>query len=75
MSASPEQAWIENWRAAGAELEERRRSDLRALTPERARFLSEAALSLAQAQELPEHRRRHSGLVELQELFRLLRSR
>jgi hypothetical protein len=75
VSASAERRWIDDWLAAGPELEERRRLQLRALTPERALFLSDTVLSLVRTQDLPERRRGHSGLVDLQDLFGRLRSR
>lgn len=72
---SPERRWIEGWTAAGPELQEQRRRELSAMSPERGLFLSEAALSLVGTVELPERRRTHSGLVDLQDLFGRLRSR
>ena len=75
MAESAERRWIDGWRAAGPELEEQRRRELRALDPERALFLSDAVLSLVRTDELPERRRTGSGLVDLQDLFGRLRSR
>lgn len=69
MAESAERRWIEAWRAAGPELEEQRRRELAALDDERALFLSDAALSLVRASDIPERRRHGSGLVELQDLF------
>jgi hypothetical protein len=75
MAAEAERAWLENWRLAGPELEDRRRLELRRLTPERARFLSDAALALVGPRDASPARRAHSGLVEQQELFAPLRRR
>lgn len=75
MGGSEERRWIEEWRAAGPELEQQRRQELRALTPERALFFSDALLSLVRTEDLPEQRRTHSGLVDLQDLFRRLHPR
>jgi len=72
---SAERLWIDTWKAAGPALEEQRRVELRTLTPERALFLADAVLSLAQSQDLPPRRRTSSGLVELQALFGRLQSR
>jgi hypothetical protein len=75
VSESAEQRWIEGWRLTGPELEEQRRRELRALSPERALFLSDAVLSLVRPADLSQRRRTHSGLVELQDLLSPLRSR
>jgi hypothetical protein len=75
VSVSAERRWIENWRAAGAELEQRRRQELRALTDERALSLSEAVLALVRPEDLPVARRTNSGLAALQELFARARLR
>ncbi|HET7292515.1 MAG TPA: hypothetical protein VFM88_08830 [Vicinamibacteria bacterium] len=69
---SAERRWIEAWRAAGPELEEQRRRELRSLSDARALFLSEAVLCLVRPDEVPQRRRTGSGLVELQDLFRRL---
>lgn len=72
MDKADELRWIEHWREAGPALEEQRRRELCALTPERALFFAEALLSLVRPEALP--RRTHSGLVEQQALFRLFPS-
>jgi hypothetical protein len=59
----------------GALLEEQRKQELRALTPERAMFLAEALFSIPWPEEVLARRRGHSGLLELQDLFRRLPTR
>jgi hypothetical protein len=72
---SDEQRWVENWMATGTLLEEQRNKELRALTPERAMFLAEALFSMPWPEEVLARRRAHSGLLEMQDLFRHLRPR
>jgi hypothetical protein len=72
---SREEVWVENWRAAGPRLLEQRAQELRALTPERAGFLAEALFSVPWPDEVLARRRSHSGLLEMQDLFRRLRPR
>jgi len=72
---SDEQRWVENWLETGPLLEEQRKKELRALTPERAMFLAEALFSIPWPQEVLERRRAHSGLLELQDLLRTLHPR
>ena len=72
---SDEQRWVENWRVTGPLLEEQRKKDLRALTPERAMFLAEALFSIPWPEDVLARRRAHSGLLELQDLFRRLPTR
>ena len=72
---SDERRWVENWVEAGPLLEEQRRKELRALTPERAMFLAEALFSIPWPHEVLERRRAHSGLLELQDLLRSLHPR
>jgi hypothetical protein len=74
-SATPEGVWLETWRQAGADLEERRRQDLRELSPERARLYTEAVLAAVSLGDLPQSRRRWSGLVAQQKLFARLKGR
>ena len=71
MVPAPEvqRAWMEQWRGAGAALEEQRRAELRALTPEKALSAIEAVLPMADPRRISSHRRTHSGLVEQQALF------
>jgi len=57
------------WRAAAPMLEQQRRRELRALTPERALAASEALLALGAAARPSLARQTHSGLVEQQRLF------
>jgi hypothetical protein len=64
------QRWARQWSEAAGALEEQRRSELRALTPNRALAASDALLSLASPGDLS-GRRSHSGLVEQQRLFHL----
>jgi hypothetical protein len=72
---SDERRWVENWIQTGPLLEEQRKKELRALTPERAMFLAEALFSIPWPQEVLERRRAHSGLLELQDLLRTLHPR
>ena len=72
---SAEQCWVENWMVTGPLLEEQRKQELRALTPERAMFLAEALFSMPWPEDVLARRRAHSGLLELQDLFRRLRTR
>jgi hypothetical protein len=65
-----ERRWVDDWLAAGPLLEEQRRRELRALTPERALFLAEALFSLPWPPEVMARRRAHSGLLDLQDAFR-----
>jgi hypothetical protein len=72
---SAEALWVESWKAAGPRLEEERVKELRALSPERAMFLAEALFSMPWPQSVLARRRAHSGLIEMQDLFRRLRPR
>ncbi len=72
---SAERRWVENWLETGPLLEEQRKKELRALTPERAMFLAEALFSMPWPEEVLQKRRAHSGLLELQDLFRSLHPR
>lgn len=72
---SDEQRWVENWLATGPLLEEQRDRELRALTPERAMFFAEALFSMPWPAETLARRRGHSGLLEMQDLFRRLHPR
>jgi len=64
-----QQAWIATYKAAAIALEEQRWRELRALTPEKALWMSETLLSMPMS--IP--RRESSGLVEQQALFMKLR--
>lgn len=64
--------WSEAWNSAGAELEARRRADLRALTDDEVRRAVADLFSLPQPRDLPP--RLGSGLVEQQRLFACLRT-
>jgi hypothetical protein len=66
------QRWARQWSEAAGALEEQRRSELRALTANRALAASDALLSVASPGDLPADQRGHSGLVEQQRLFRLV---
>lgn len=57
------------WRAAGPMLEQQRRRELRALTPERALAASNALLALATTANRSVARQTHSGFVEQQRLL------
>ena len=54
----------------GPLLEEQRKEELRALTPDRAMFLAEALFSIPWPEEVLARRRAHSDLLDLQDLFR-----
>jgi hypothetical protein len=68
-----QKAWARAWQATGEALEAIRRAELRALTPERALQATDNLLSLGAGMPLSAGRRRTSGLVEQQRLFRSLR--
>jgi len=57
------------WGETGRFLEELRRSELRAMSDEKGRAISEAVLSLAENLPLSPRRQTWSGLVEQQALF------
>jgi hypothetical protein len=67
--------WVDNWLETGAILDEQRKKELRALTPERAAFLAEALFSMPWPEEVMARRRASSGLLEMQDLLRPLRPR
>jgi len=69
MEARDQRRWVQQWSEAAQALEEQRRSELRALSPDAALAASDALLSLAAPRELAAGRRTHSGLVEQQRLF------
>jgi len=75
VSRSAEQIWVDNWREAGPELEAIKRQELRALTAERALFFADALLSMPWPEDVLARRRASSGLLEQQDLFRLLHPR
>jgi hypothetical protein len=68
-----QRAWARTWQATGKALEAIRRSELRALTPEKALRATDNLLSLGAEMTLSAERRRTSGLVEQQRLFARLR--
>ncbi len=68
-----QKAWARTWRETGKALEAIRRSELRALTPEKALRAIDDLLSLGAEMTLSAERRRTSGLVEQQRLFVRLR--
>jgi hypothetical protein len=69
MSGADELRWVRQWQEAGVALQEEKRRELRALTPERALFLSDAVLSLRQPDTPRARGPAWSGLVEQQALF------
>lgn len=73
--ATDESRWVENWAVTGPLLEEQRRRELRALSPERALFFAEALFSIPWPADVVARRRRGSGLLEQQDLFRQLLAR
>ena len=72
LSPQEQQEWLRQWRAATAALKEQKAAELRAMTDNEARALSEALLSLADTSFLPPWRKTRSGLVEQQRLFHQL---
>jgi len=72
--ATDERRWVENWSVTGQLLEQLRRRELRSLSDERALFCAEALFSMPWPAEVLARRPR-SGLLELQDLFRRLRTR
>ncbi len=68
-----QKAWARTWQETGRALEAIRRSELRALTPERALRATDDLLGLGAEMALSAERRRTSGLVEQQRLFVRLR--
>jgi hypothetical protein len=73
--SSDERRWVENWSVTGPLLEEQRRRELRSLSAERALFCAEALFSMPWPEDVLAQRRRQSGLLEQQDLFRRLRPR
>ena len=74
MSAD-ERRWVGTWLETGAILDEQRKGELRALTPERAALLAEALFSIPWPEEVMTRRRAHSGLLDMQDLLRPLHPR
>ncbi len=72
---SDERRWVENWSRTGPLLEEQRQRELRSLTAARALFCAEALFSMPWPEDVLALRRRQSGLLQQQDLFRLLRAR
>jgi len=68
-----QRAWARTWQATGEELAAVRRSELRALTPQKALRAADNLLSLGAATPVSAARRLTSGLVEQQLLFARLR--
>ncbi len=68
-----QRAWARGWQETGKALEAIRRSELRALTPEKALRATDDLLSLGAEMTLSAERRRISGLVEQQRLLARLR--
>ena len=67
-----EAKWLSQWKAADSALHEQYVSELRQLTPTEAWSAIEAVLTLPVPTPLPEDRRVHSGLVEMQTYFHKL---
>jgi len=67
--ATDESRWVENWSVTGP-----RRRELRSLSAERALFCAEALFSMPWPPEVLANRRRQSGLLQQQDLFRRLHS-
>ena len=72
---SEERRFVDNWLETGPILDEQRKSELRALTPERAAFLADALFSMPWPEDVMKRRRAHSGLLDMQDLLRGLRPR
>ena len=64
-----QKAWARQWQGAGQALEQVRRAELRALTPDQALAASDDLLSLGDRLPLPPKRWATSGLVEQQRLL------
>ena len=73
--ATDESRWVENWLVTGPLLQEQRRRELCSLSAERALFCAEALFSMPWPAEVLANRRRQSGLLQQQNLFRRLHSR
>ena len=69
MDARDQCHWVQQWSEAAQALEEQRRNELRALSPEDALAASDALLALTTPKEVAAARRTYSGLVEQQRLF------
>jgi hypothetical protein len=68
-----QKAWARTWQATGEALENVRRAELRALTPDKALSATDNLLSLGAGIALSAQRRSSSGFVEQQRLFSRLR--
>jgi hypothetical protein len=75
MDRELERRLVRQWVETGKLLDEIRRRELRELTPERRLQIIDDVLSIPLPTPTPEHRRRTSGLVAQQELFRKLHRR
>ena len=69
MTPAEQEAWMAQRRAAGPQLLEVRRRELRSLTDEEALRASEILLSVASGTPCSAERLRYSGLVDQQALF------
>lgn len=67
--------WLVQWKNAATALDEQRATELRRLTPADARAAIEAVLTFPVSTPLPEKRRQHSGLVEMQRVFEKLKEK
>ena len=74
LEADEQARWLRQWRSAATELDEQRAAELRQLTPADAWAAIEAVLTFPVSAPLPEKRRKHSGLVEMQRHFEKLRT-
>lgn len=70
-----QQQWMLQWRSAAVALEELRRKELRELTDEKAREISQMLLSAAPIPGDPRNKSTTSGFVEQQRIFAKARSR
>jgi hypothetical protein len=68
------QRWVLRWKNASTALDEQRATELRQLTPADAWAAIEAVLTFPVSTPLPQKRREHSGLVEMQQHFEKLRT-
>ena len=75
MTRDDERAYVRNWVETGRLLEELRWRELRALDDQTARLASDRLLAAAALVPVPAHRRRWSGLVDLQDLLHFGRRR
>jgi len=70
-----EAQWLRQWKSAATALDEQRAGELRRMTAADAWAAIEAVLTFPVSTPLPEERQLHSGLVDMQQYFKKLRSK